>query len=64
VNDRADAIEVRLEYSRREENNSLSLRGMAPREQFASYFADRHGAPAGEEMLSLFDELVEKAGVA
>jgi exonuclease SbcD len=59
-----NAIEVRLEYPRREENNSPSLRGLAPREQFARYYADRHGAPAGEAMLSLFDELVEKAGVA
>jgi exonuclease SbcD len=59
-----NAIEVRLEYPRNEDDASPSLRGMAPREQFAHYYADRHGAPAGEAMLSLLDELVEKAGVA
>ncbi len=59
-----NAIEVRLEYPRLEENNSPTLRGMAPREQFLRYYADRHGAPADGEMLSLFDELVEKAGVS
>jgi exonuclease SbcD len=59
-----NAIEVRLEYPRNEEDAPPSLRGMAPREQFAHYYADRYGAPAGEPMLSLFDELIEKAGVA
>jgi DNA repair protein SbcD/Mre11 len=59
-----NAIEVRLEYPRLEENSSPSLRGMAPREQFARYYAARHSAPAGEAMLSLFDKLLEEAGVA
>ena len=58
------AIEVRLEYPREEDNASPSLRGMAPRELFAHYYANRYGAPAGDAMLSLVDELVEKAGVA
>ena len=59
-----NAIEVRLEYPRSEDNGSPSLRGMAPRDQFAHYYADRHGAPADKALLSLFDELIEKAVVA
>src|SRR5262249_31284504 len=57
-----NAVEVRLEYPRQEDNASPSLRGMVPREQFAHYYAHRHGSPASEAMLALFDELVEKAG--
>ena len=33
---------------------------MQPREQFARYYADRHGAPAGDAMLDLFDKLLDE----
>jgi exonuclease SbcD len=59
-----NAVEVRLEYPRQEDNASPSLRGMMPREQFARYYAHRYGSPASEAMLSLFDELVAKTGGA
>jgi hypothetical protein len=37
---------------------------MVPREQFARYYTQRYGSPASEAMLSLFDELMAKAGGA
>jgi exonuclease SbcD len=55
-----NAIEVRLEYPRSEDRGLPSLRGMAPRDQFAHYYADRHGAPASKALLSLFDELIQE----
>jgi exonuclease SbcD len=57
-----NAVDVRLEYPRTEPSALPSLRGLAPREQFARYYASRHGAPAGDAILALFDELIDQAG--
>jgi DNA repair protein SbcD/Mre11 len=59
-----NAIEIHLDYPRTQIDAVPTLRGLSPREQFARYFATRHEAPASDEMLNLFDGLVEKAGAA
>ena len=53
------ALEVRIEYPKADGGERVSVKGMSPRKQFARYFADRHGAPASDAMLDLFDELLE-----
>jgi exonuclease SbcD len=56
------AIEVKLDYPRTVGVEvPASLRGMPPREQFSRYFMDRHGSPAEDAMLALFDELMGEA---
>jgi exonuclease SbcD len=59
-----NAIEVRLDYPRTIPEPQVSLRGVPPREQFARYHAGRYGSPASDTMLTLFDELMEEAGVS
>jgi exonuclease SbcD len=54
------ALEVRIDYPTADGGESRSVRGMAPREQFARYYADRHGSPAGDAMLDLFDTLLDQ----
>jgi exonuclease SbcD len=58
------AIEVRLDYPRNAIDPPATLRGIPPREQFARYYTQRHGAPATDAMLTLFDELMEEAGTS
>jgi hypothetical protein len=57
-----NAIEIRLDYPRTQIDTIPTLRGLSAREQFARYFATRHEASPSEEMLDLFDGLIEKAG--
>jgi hypothetical protein len=59
-----NALEVKLEFPRIAAETPITLRGLSPREQFASYYAGRHGAPASDEMLVLFDELIEEAAAS
>lgn len=56
------ALEVRLDYERElGEREPGELRRLSPRELFARYHSDRHGAPAGESVMALFDDLFEEA---
>jgi len=59
-----NALEVHLDYPRGEKAPASTLRGLAPREQFARYFQSRHDAPADDAMLALFEELIEQAGAS
>lgn len=52
------ALDIRVDYPRVDGGVSRSVRGMPPREQFARYYADRHGVAADGAMLDLFDELL------
>ena len=52
------AIDIRADYPRADGAQSRSVRGMPPREQFARYYAGRHGAAADDALLTLFDELL------
>jgi exonuclease SbcD len=52
------ALDIRAEYPRADGDRSRSVRGMPPREQFARYYADRHGVAVDDAMLDLFDELL------
>ena len=55
------ALEVRLDYERRPgEREPGATARLTPRELFARYYADRHGAPADERLTRLFDELFEE----
>jgi exonuclease SbcD len=55
------ALEVRLDYERLPgEREPGELRRLSPRDQFARYHQDRHGAPADPAVLALFDELLEE----
>jgi exonuclease SbcD len=56
------AVEVRLVFPEVAGSAMPSIRGLAPREQFARYFLDRYKSPPGEAMLALFDELAARAG--
>ena len=40
------------------------MQRLEPRELFARYYRDRHGAPADERLLKLFDELFEEVSGA
>ena len=55
---------MKLDFPRTAVDAPVTLRGLTPREQFAGYYAGRHGSPASEAMLDLFDELVEAAGAS
>jgi exonuclease SbcD len=59
-----NALDIHVAYARTEVEAPMTLRGLSPREQFAGYYAGRHGTPASEAMLDMFDELVEAAGTA
>lgn len=58
------AVEVRLQYPRTEAEAAVTVRGVPPREQFANYFRERHGASAGDDMLDLFVTLFDEAETA
>lgn len=55
------ALVVQLEYERESGGRQPGeLQRLEPRELFARYYQDRHGAPADDRMLRLFDELFEE----
>lgn len=55
------ALEVRLDYERVAGTHEPGeLRHLPPRELFARYYADRHGAKADDRLVRLFDELFEE----
>jgi hypothetical protein len=55
------ALEVRLDYERAPGTREAGeQRRLAPRDLFARYYTDRHGAPADERLVRLFDELFEE----
>jgi exonuclease SbcD len=55
------ALEVRLDYERAPGTREAGeQRRLAPRELFAHYYTERHGAPADERLVRLFDELFEE----
>jgi exonuclease SbcD len=60
-----NALRVTLDYER-DPGDTMPVTGerLEPREQFARYFQDRHGAPADERLLKLFDELLEEVSGA
>jgi exonuclease SbcD len=56
-----NAVEVRLEYQREDaDQRAAELRRMTPRELFARYHRERHGADADDRLMQLFDELLEE----
>lgn len=56
-----NALEVRLDYPREDaEKRTAELRRLSPRELFARYYRERHGAAPAGEVLKLFDELFEE----
>jgi exonuclease SbcD len=55
------ALEVRLDYERAAgEREPGELRRLSPRELFGRYHRYRHGAPATEATLELFDDLLKE----
>lgn len=55
------ALEVRLDYERvAGEREPGELRRLAPRDLFARYYQDRHGAPPAPPLITLFQELLEE----
>ena len=57
-----NALEVRLDYPREDaEKRAGELRRLSPRELFARYYRERHGAELDPEVAKLFDELHEEA---
>ena len=55
------ALVVQLDYERESGGREPGeLQRLEPRELFARYYQDRHGAPAEDRMLRLFDELFEE----
>jgi exonuclease SbcD len=61
------ALEVRLDYERAPgEREPGEARRLSPRELFGRYYLERHGAPAAEPLMALFDDLLEEvsAGAA
>ena len=57
------AVGVYIDYPR-EASESPARPGATPREQFAAYYASRHGTPASDPMLELFDDLMSEANVS
>lgn len=56
-----NAVEVRLEYEREDaDQRAAELRRMTPRELFARYHRERHGADADDRLMRLFDDLLEE----
>jgi exonuclease SbcD len=54
------ALVIELDYERESgAREAGELQRLEPRELFARYYEHRHGAPADERMLRLFDELFE-----
>jgi exonuclease SbcD len=60
-----NAVEVRLDYPRVDaDRRAGDLRRLTPRELFACYYRERHGAELAGEVAALFDELLEEVGGA
>lgn len=60
-----NALEVRLDYQREDaDKRAGELRRLTPRELFARYYRERHGADTGEAVTKLFDELLMEVGGA
>jgi hypothetical protein len=57
-----NALDVQLVYERRESELRPSLRSLAPREQFVSYFRAAHGAEPASTLLEAFDQVLEDVG--
>jgi exonuclease SbcD len=56
-----NALEVRLDYERAPgERAPGELRQLSSHDLFARYYETRHGAPADERLMKLFDELFEE----
>ncbi|MEQ8330412.1 MAG: exonuclease SbcCD subunit D C-terminal domain-containing protein [Longimicrobiales bacterium] len=53
-----NALEVRLEYPKEEQDRSEPIRGLTPREQFARYLKEKHGAEPDEREVDLFEKLL------
>jgi exonuclease SbcD len=60
-----NALEVRLEYPRQDaERRAGELRRLTPRQLFARYYRERHGTDVDDQVVKLFDELLEEVGGA
>lgn len=60
-----NALEVRLDYPREDaEKRAGALRRLPPRDLFARYYRERHGAVLDDAVIALFDELLEEVGGA
>jgi exonuclease SbcD len=56
-----NALEVRLDYERAPgEREPGELRRLSSHDLFGRYYETRHGAPADERLMKLFDELLEE----
>ncbi|MCW5714482.1 MAG: exonuclease SbcCD subunit D [Bauldia sp.] len=57
-----NAVDIYLAYPKQGEASPVAtLRGMAPRDQFARYFTYREGTPPAPELLDLFDTILAQA---
>jgi exonuclease SbcD len=60
-----NTLEVRLEYERGEsEGVKIDVKQLMPRELFQRYYSERHGADVQEELLDLFDRLLDEVTVS
>jgi DNA repair protein SbcD/Mre11 len=56
-----NALEVRLEYERKDASaQKVDLKQLTPRELFERYYSERHAADADEQLLQLFDRLLDE----
>jgi exonuclease SbcD len=53
-----NALEVRLEYPREQQEQSDPVRGLSPREQYARYLSEKYETEPDEKELDLFEELL------
>ena len=53
-----NALQVRLEYPREETRPEVRIGGLTPREQYAHYLTEKHGAEPDEDELNLFESLL------
>lgn len=54
-----NALEVRLDYPKEEQERTRTLRGLSPREQFARYLREKHGSEPDEALLDVFSKLLD-----
>jgi len=54
------ALKVHLDYPRDDRICTETVRGMTPREQFARYLSETHGAKPDDRELDVFEELLEE----
>jgi exonuclease SbcD len=56
-----NTLEVRLEYERQEADGPrIDVKQLTPRELFERYYRDRHAAEAENELLDLFDRILDE----